>query len=75
MAAAWRFDDDFSDGRVLGGVAEPGAVSRVEEDLLDGSATEESLERLLLDERSVLKLLLDSLRRSCRIEGMSATGH
>jgi len=69
-AAAWRFEEDFSDGRVLGGVADPGAVSSVEEDLLDGSWTDESLERLLCDERSVLKLPLDKRRRSCRNEGM-----
>lgn len=31
-AAACRFEDDFSEGSVLGGVAEPGTVSSVEED-------------------------------------------
>lgn len=56
---------------MLGGVAEPGTVSSVAEEWLDGSTTEESLERLLLEERSVLKLLLDIRRRSCRKEGIS----
>ena len=54
---------------VLGGVVEPGAVLMVEEDWFDGALLEESLDRLLED-FSVLKLLLDSRRRSCRKDGI-----
>jgi hypothetical protein len=57
-----RFDDDCSDGIVLGGVVDPGNELIEEEDLL-------STARLLVD-GSVLKLVLDSRLKSLRKEGI-----
>lgn len=62
-AVACRFEEDLSEGRVLGGVVVPAAVLRVDEDRLLGAA-DESLERLLgvLSARTLF--LLDSRRKS-----------
>lgn len=65
-------DEDFSEGIVLGGVAEPLPVFTLEEDLLEGSTAlrEDSFELPEVEDLSVLKLLLDNRRRSCKKEGM-----
>ena len=59
-----RFDEDFSEGSVLGGVVEPGAVFMVEDEWFDGAfLVDESLERLL-DVFSVRKLFFEIRLRS-----------
>ena len=63
-----RFEEDFSDGRVLGGVDVPPPVLTVELERMLG-APDESLDRWLWD-FSVLKLPLEKRRRSLRKEGI-----
>lgn len=69
-----KLDVEFCEGRVLGGVVEPGAVFIVEDDLFDGGLLrDESLERLLAG-LSVRKLFFESRLRSWRKEGIPTQG-
>ena len=69
MTARDGIEEDFSEGRVLGGVEDSRAVSTVDEDWFEGGPAEESLERAFAG-FSDLKLGLDRRRRSLRNEGI-----